>query len=191
MYKKTKEKYVYVKFPKNNYEYIYKTDLNLDIGNVVEVPTANYTDASEAIVTKIVELSDNELPIGKNKILKVTKLISKKDEHGNFDVYNFIKHYPKYEFLEEWKLEFQDDWTTIWKSSFNYKISYEKDGVLEVFNLPNMLENWEDYFEDYVITSPINLKQKIAYVQTITSELHRKIIDLKTFQELLDKLGEI
>lgn len=185
MDKKSKEKYVFVKFPKSNYEYIYKTDIDLEVGNIVEAPTGNYTDASEAIVTKVENLSEKELPIAKQRILKITKLISKMDERGNFDVFNFIVHYPKFEFLEEWKLEMKDDWVTVWGSSFNYKISYEKDGVLEVFYIP---QNFEYYFGRNTITSPKHLKQKIAYVQTITSQFYHKIIDLKTFDELFDKL---
>ena len=186
--KETKEKYVYVNFQNSKRKFIYKTDLDLKIGNIVEAPILNYAMFNNAIVVKIVKLKDSQLPIEKQRILQITKLVAEMDKNGDFDKLKFIKQHIKREFLKEWKLFSKDNYVKIWKSTFDYNISYEKDATLEVYYIA---PNFEDSFEEYTITSKKHLKQKIAYVQTITSEFYNKIIDLKTFKELLDKLGRI
>ncbi len=180
-----KENYIFVHFENNSMEYIYKSNLNLKPGNIVEAPTLNYVIKQNAIVTEVVELADFELPIEKTKILTITKFISEKDENGVFDKIGYIKNLIDKKYLKEWKLHYEDYWLKCWKSTFGYTISYEQDGVLEVFYFD---KKTEFVFRKYTITDQDNLDIKLAFVKTITSQLFYKLITKDDFITKLEKL---
>ena len=90
-----KEKYAYVNFCGSKYPYIYKCCVDLKVGYIVEAPTCNYTMKGEAVVVKIKKHVDKDLPIEKNRILTITKIISNKDYDFKYDCLGFIKNYIK------------------------------------------------------------------------------------------------
>lgn len=180
-----KQKYIYVKFEESDMEYIYQTDLNCKIGNIVEAPTLNYVIMKKAIVTKIKHLSDNELPIDKSRILRISKIFSKKDEEGVFDNISYIKKYIEAKYSKIWHHDSENDWVKCWKSNFGGHISYEYDGIFEVC----FGELYDDnFFISYTITDKENFNIKLKFAETILSKLYYKIITKEEFSELFSKI---
>ena len=182
---KTKEKYAYVAFSKNGFKYIYKCGPNIKVGNVVNAPTLNYSMSSEAVVTRIVKLDDDHLPIEKNKILTLTEVLDKKYVDPKIKDLRFMKRMIIRKYLREWEKGFKNDWVIVYRSNYGASISYEKDGVLEVYYGDIESEEW---FFEYTITTTENLKTKLNYVKTITHQLFYKEIDEQTFLKYLDKV---
>ena len=166
------------------YNYIYKCNDNIKIGNVVEAPTLKYVLKETAIVKEIIELADWELPIEKSRILTLSKVILQEDD-GKFCKKKFMAKNIDKNLLKEWKFNYENDWVICWKSNFGYTISHEQNGVFEVFYYN---EKTEDEFIEYTITSKENLEIKLAYAQTIVSQYYHKIISYETFKEMFDKI---
>jgi len=180
-----KEKYVFVNFKDSKMNYIYKTDLNLKTGNIVEAPTLNYVMKGTAIVKVVIKLADWELPIEKNRILKISNILSQEDENGIFDKVNFMLKRIDKNLLKELKKDYENDWVVCWKSNFGYTLSHEQDGVFEVFYFD---DKTEDVFEEYTITSKQNFDIKLSFAQTIVSQYFHNTISEETFKELFEKI---
>lgn len=110
-----KERYALVKFAPYTYEYTYKCDKNVKKGNIVRVPVAGYKKLQEVIVSKIKYLSDDELPVAKDKIKTVASVASEKDDDNRF-----------YENLDE-KYAFEKDVNVekLWKKEKKSEIIYD------------------------------------------------------------------
>ncbi len=186
---KEKQKYVYVKFEKSDQLYLYKTDLDCKKGYIVEAPVCNYLLKERAIVDKVVFFPKNKIPIAKNRILEITKILSDKPDPKQDKKYahlKYIKNYAKFDYLQEWKYEGSDGYTKCWKSDFGYSLSYQKDGTLEVFFFDPKTEY--DFCE-YTITSPKNLNYKIAYAETLVSQFYHKEISHEQFNTLFARIN--
>lgn len=74
-----KERYALVKFQSFGFEYTYKCDKNVKRGNVVKVPVEGERELKEVIVSKIKYLTEDELPVPKERIKTVDSVVSEKD----------------------------------------------------------------------------------------------------------------
>ena len=180
-----KEKYIKVIFQENGFPFIYKCDINVNIGAIVSAPTLNYTIYNEALVVKKVKLTDDELPIEKNKILTITKIISTQDNEFKFNKLKFLKNKIIEPYTELWKEDYKNSWIKTFISNFNGVISYEKDGVLTCEYKNAYLDN---AFIEYTITSHKNFKTKLKYVETIFTQLDYNEISKDEFISLLNKI---
>lgn len=181
-----KERYAFVNFLNSDYKYIYKCDKNIRVGDVVEAPTNNYAFKNPAIVREVKKLAEWQLPIAKTRILKINRIISWQDIDGIFDNSKYIKKHIDWRFLKEWKENGQNDWMTSWKSDFGYTLSYEQDGVFEVFYFN---EKTEDVFEYYTITSKKDFDMKVSYAQTIISQYYHQIISEEAFKTMFERVS--
>ena len=179
-----KERYAFVKY-KDNYSsilWIYKCDDSFSVGDIVEAPVFDYTYNNIAIIKKIKYLSDQQLPIDKDKILTISNKLNKLEYDKYFHPLEFMKNYIKYEYLKEWSFSEKNNWVKFYNSTYGGQISYEKDGVLTC-SLGNCMD--DNFFEEYTITSRKNLKIKIKFLETALSELYYNQINETQFKELL------
>ena len=179
-----KERYAFVKYIDGiSRLWIYKCDDSFAVDDVVEAPVFDYAYNNIAIIKKIKNLSDKQLPIEKNKILTISNKLDKQKYEKVFHPLTYMKNYIKKECLKGWSLSTKNIWFRIYSSTFGGQISYENDGVL-TYSLGSYKNN--DLYEDYTMTSPKNLKTKINFVKTILFELYHDIINKEQFQELID-----
>lgn len=177
------ETYLYVQYKDSLSQWIYKCDGTFYVGDIVEAPTFKGAIINVGIVKSVVRLSDEELPIEKDKILTITKKLDKKQYEKDFYPLEFMKNYIKINYLKEWKFAGENDWAKFYESSFGGEISYEQDGVL-ICSLGYFRD--KDYFQEYTITTTRHFDLKIKYIQTALSKLYYKQITEQEFIELLN-----
>jgi len=179
-----KESYVFVVFNKGGYQFLYKNKANCKVGDVVEAPTCNYAISQKALVTKSVKLADSQLPISKDKILDITKILQD-DSFLTFDSIKFLKNKIDKNLIKEWKLINKTSWYKFYTTKNGCKICLEKDGVLTC-SIGDVLD--DNYIEEYAIINTKKSKFKLKYVKTLVSQLYYNVIDKETFDELLQKV---
>ena len=165
------ETYLYVQYKDSLSQWIYQCDGTFYVGDVVEAPTFKGAIINVGIVKSIVRLTDDELPIEKDKILTITKKLDKKQYEKDFHPLEFMKKRVRKDYLKEWKFDSKNSWVEVYKSSFGGQISYEQDGVL-ICSLGDYMD--KDYFQEYTITNTRNFDLKIKYLQTVLTELYYK-----------------
>lgn len=80
-----KEKYAFLKFrPHSTRTYIYKCDDSIEKGNIVLVNTSTESAPQEALVDRVDFLEEDELPIAKEDIKSVCKIISQNADNSKF-----------------------------------------------------------------------------------------------------------
>lgn len=179
-----KEIYVFVVFNKGGYQYIYRNKANCKVGDVVEAPTCNYAISQKALVTKSVKLADCQLPIDKDKILDITKILQE-DSFLTFDSNKSLKNKIDKNLIKEWRLINKTSWYKFYATKNNCKICLEKDGVLTC-SIGDAFD--DNYIEEYTIIKTKKYNFKLKYVKTLVSQLYYNMIDKKTFGELLQKV---
>ena len=181
------ETYLYVQYKDSLSQWIYKCDGTFYVGDIVEAPTFKGALVNVAIVKRVVKLSDDELPIEKDKILTITKKLDKKQYEKDFHPLEFMKKYIRKDYLKEWKFASENDWVKFYEASFGGEISYEQDGVL-ICSLGDYMD--KDYFQEYTITNTRNFDLKIKYLQTALTELYYKKTTEQEFIELLNVVSK-
>lgn len=126
-----KERYALVKFAPYTCEYTFKCDKNVKKGNIVRVLVHGYKKPQEVIVSKIKYLSDDELPVSKDRIKSVLSVVCEKDENNRF-----------YENLDE-KYAFKKD--------TNVEKLWKKEKRREVY-----CDDLDDMMYKYTLTSKKN-----------------------------------
>lgn len=177
------EIYMFVQFKDSSLQWIYKCKGTFCVDDIIEAPILNGVMTNVAVVKSIVGLTDDELPIEKERILTITKKLDKKQYEKDFHPLEFMEKYIRKDYLKEWYFSYKNDWVEVYESSFGGQISYEQDGVL-ICSLGDIMN--EDYFQEYTITGSKNFDVKIKYLQTALSLLNYNKITREDFKELLN-----
>lgn len=181
------DRYVKVSFDGGSYCYTYKcTNLDVEVGDVVDAPSNNYALYQPALVKKIEYLTDYQLPIRKDRILTLDKIISKQDADCLFDKVGFIKSKIDKELVKEWRFVEDNGYYKGYESTFGGTITYQPDDAFMEFWIGDMLE--PDLFIDNVNTNMDHFDDKIQFVETLLSQLYYGKINDDQFFDTLDKM---
>jgi len=174
--------YAFVRFKNSSREWIYICKEDFYISDIVVVPICDGSCYDIAEIVRIEKLSDDELPIDKQKILSIGDKLNKEEYEKDFYPLTFMRNYINEEYLKEWKLVDENEWCKFYESTFDGQICYEQDWVL-TYSLYHYLD--ENFFEDYTIVNPDNFDITLKFIQTTLTSLHYKKITQEEFFKLI------